>query len=119
MLVCQCRQGKYGESRVGSLDILTKLMVADALVQQLASFGNTLMNSGQYSQEAPPDPMALFRLPNEVQASSNVFAFQKAFGSAQGGSGGSWGFDVYYENTEGSSDDEGMSRESPVPFHTE
>ena len=48
------------------------------------------MSDGQYSQEAPPDPMALFRLPNEVQAGSNVFAFQKAFGTVPGEAAGSW-----------------------------
>ncbi len=67
------------------------------------------MNNGKYTPESPPDPLALFRLPNEVASGSNVFAFQKAFGRNARESGGKWGFDVFFERLEGVEDVDGMS----------
>ena len=74
----------------------------DTVVQQLGIFAQKLMANGPYSNEDPPDPMALFRLPNEVQSGSNVFAFQKSFGNAPTSPEGRWGFDIYYESVDGS-----------------
>ena len=65
----------------------------------------SIMESGKYPKESPPDPLALFRLQNEVYSGANVFAFQKAFGQNVRDEEGKWGFDVFYETLEG----DGMS----------
>ena len=62
----------------------------------------------RYTTDSPPDPIALFRLQNEVYSGANVFAFQKAFGRNARQDGGKWGFDVFYESLE-EEDIEGMS----------
>jgi mannosyl-oligosaccharide glucosidase len=67
------------------------------------------MSGGRYTPESPPDPLALFRLQNEVYSGANVFAFQKAFGRNAREPGGKWGFDVYYESLEEAEEIDGMS----------
>ena len=69
------------------------------------------MQGGRYTPESPPDPLALFRLQNEVYSSANVFAFQKAFGKNAREDAGKWGFDVFYESLDGTEEAEGLSRE--------
>lgn len=61
----------------------------------MSTTANSLMGSG-YTNESPPDPMALFQLSNEIAEGANTFSFQKAF-TATGAEGGKWGFDVFYE----------------------
>ena len=68
-----------------------------------------MMQSGRFSQESPPDPLALFRLQNEVTSGANVYAFLKAFGRPARQEGDKWGFDVFYESLEGAEDLQGMS----------
>jgi hypothetical protein len=73
------------------------------------------MTSGGYTSEAPPDPMALFGLQNEVSKTANVFAFQKNFGMNAKQEKGQWGFDVFYENLDGLDDaSKGFDRESAL-----
>ena len=81
------------------------------MAQQIGKFAQALMTDGGYTPEAPPDPMALFRLPNEVQSGSNVFAFQKSFGNAPSSPKGRWGFDIYYESIDSDDEDSGMTCE--------
>ncbi|ORX37718.1 glycoside hydrolase [Kockovaella imperatae] len=82
--------------------------IKDTLLQKIGTFAQNLMTEGGYSREAPPDPVALFRLPNDVAVGSNVFAFQKAFGGHPGEETTRWGFDLFFENVDGN-DEGGMT----------
>ena len=83
----------------------------DAIQQFINKAAQGLMESGGYSLETnPPDPFALFRLPNQISPGvTNVFAFQKGFGKSIENESGNWGFDVYYESMDGADDFGGMT----------
>lgn len=82
------------------------LISADYVVRSINLGAQALMGSGKYSNEAPPDPLVLFQLQNEVYRNANVFAFQKAFAGSGMTNGRKWGFDVYYESLDGFEEEE-------------
>ena len=81
--------------RLGPIYVLTGI---DTVLQQMNIIASRLMTDGPYTPEAPPDPLVLFRFPNQVEAGANVYAFQKDFGHSLGEQANTWGFDVFYES---------------------
>lgn len=55
------------------------------------------MESGRYTPETPPDPLALFQLQNTADPNSNVYAFQMSYAGSGVSRGSRWGFDIVYE----------------------
>ncbi|CAD6565408.1 MAG: Processing alpha glucosidase I [Tremellales sp. Tagirdzhanova-0007] len=86
--------------------------IKDYIIRSINTGAQALMQGGRYTPESPPDPLALFRLQNEVYSSANVFAFQKAFGKNAREDAGKWGFDVFYESLDGTEEAEGLSHNS-------
>jgi hypothetical protein len=85
----------FGGSKVG---FYPSQLTLDNVIQAINTRAQAMMGSGKYTNEKPPDPMALFALQNEVSSKANVFAFQKNFGMNAPGQQAKWGFDVFYES---------------------